>query len=68
MVVKEQFPFRSAASIPEFDSRILDRSRSRAGGSIGVDPSLRLSSFTQPALRIFSILPASLLLGSSHSS
>jgi hypothetical protein len=31
MVVKEQFPFRPAASsIPEFDSRILDRSRSRA--------------------------------------
>ena len=38
MVVKEQFSFRPAASIPEFDSRILDRSRSRAGASSVLPP------------------------------
>ena len=38
MVVKEQLPFRPAASIPEFDFRILDRSRSRAGASSVLPP------------------------------
>jgi hypothetical protein len=31
VVVKEQFPFRSAGSIPGFDCQSLARSRSRAG-------------------------------------
>ena len=38
MVVKEQFSFRPVVSIPIPDSRILDRSRRRAGASSVLTP------------------------------